>query len=171
MPAFSQATSALPLDSADDQQWAIFNVVVGMVMRDEDRLQRAEGNASANELIGDAHAAIEYVCQAIAQHHVRSHLARAVRYGTGGSTSLVSFASCSAACACCGVQRGPSVCARLCSVVPVAIGVAAKPARRLRREKPNGPDVSIPGCRWPCLMWRDGIGCPLMALSGLVKSC
>ena len=74
------------LDPADDQQRAIFNVVIGMMMRDEDRLQCVEWNAGARELIGDAHAAIKHVCRAVAQHHVGRHFARAAGHGTGGGT-------------------------------------------------------------------------------------
>src|SRR5215467_12028185 len=70
------------------------------------------------------------------------------RPGTGpaavpSNTSLVPFASLSAACACCAVQRGPTVCAKLCSVVLVTIGAAASPASRLRRESSDGFDVSV----------------------------
>src|SRR6478752_9956791 len=72
------------------------------------------------------------------------------RPGTGPAavpsrTSLVPFASLSAACACWGVQRGPTVCARLCSVVAVTIGTAASPASRLRRESSDGLDLSVIG--------------------------
>jgi hypothetical protein len=72
------------LNPADDQQRAVFDVVVGVVVRDEDRLERVEGNAGSRVLIGDAHAAIEHIGRAVAQHDVRGHHPRAARHRTGG---------------------------------------------------------------------------------------
>src|ERR1700731_2563365 len=78
------------------------------------------------------------------------------RPGTGpaavpSSTTLVPFASFKTAWACCGVQRGPSVCAVLGPTVAASVGVAKRPVSRLRRERPNSVDVfgtaSLPGFR------------------------
>jgi hypothetical protein len=73
-----------PLNPADDQQRSIFDVVVGVVMGDEDRLERVEGNAGSRVLVGDAHAAIEHIGRAVAQHDVRGHHPRAAGHGVGG---------------------------------------------------------------------------------------
>lgn len=73
-----------PLNPSDDQQRTVFDIVVGMVMGDEDRLKRLERDAGAGIIVGDAHAAIEHIGRAVAQHHVRSHLPRAPRHGAGG---------------------------------------------------------------------------------------
>ena len=75
------------------------------------------------ELIGNSHAAIEYVGRAIAQHYVRSHFARAARFGTGGGTEQHQLGT-------------------LCI---------------LQRER-CVYHWFLPGCLWPCLMSRDGIG-------------
>src|SRR5262249_57292197 len=78
------------------------------------------------------------------------------RPGTGpaavpSSTSLVPLASFSAACVCCGSQRGPPVCAIPGAVVATSAGAAARPASTLRRERPDVSDVSVTllplGCR------------------------
>jgi hypothetical protein len=58
------------LNPADDQQRAVFDIVVGVMVRDEDRLQRVERDAGTRVLVGNSHAAIKHIGHAVAQHHV-----------------------------------------------------------------------------------------------------
>jgi hypothetical protein len=72
------------LDPGDDQQRPVFDVVVGVVVRDENRFERVEWNAGARVIVGDAHAAIDHVGCAVTQHHMRGHLPRAAGPRAGG---------------------------------------------------------------------------------------
>ena len=62
------------LNPAYGQQWPIFDVMVGVVMCDEDRLQVPERDPSASILVRYPHSAVENICRPVAQHDMRCHL-------------------------------------------------------------------------------------------------
>src|SRR5262249_10334635 len=65
---------------AEHEERAVFDVVVGMVVGDEDRVKRGEWYAGARILPCDAESAIENVGRALVQHDMRGHVARLARY-------------------------------------------------------------------------------------------
>jgi hypothetical protein len=64
-----------PLYPANDQQRTVFNVVIGVMVRDENRFECAKWNPGAGILVGNSHPAIKHIGYAVAQHHVRRHFA------------------------------------------------------------------------------------------------
>ena len=56
--------------------------MIGVMVGDEDRFQRAERDPGAGILVGHAHPAVEHIGRAVAQHQVRRHFARAARHRT-----------------------------------------------------------------------------------------
>ena len=96
------------LDPTDDKQRTVFDIMVGVMMGDEDRFKRLERDASAGKIIGDAHAAIEHISGAVAQHHVRGHLPRTPRHGTGGGAEQHQLSALSVLQRSLRLLRGPS---------------------------------------------------------------
>src|SRR5579885_784126 len=68
------------LHPADEQERTILDIVIGVMMRDEDRADCSEWNAGAGELVRDAEATIENVRCTVAHHQMRRHVSRASRH-------------------------------------------------------------------------------------------